>query len=344
MRAEEIARLVGGKLQGDGTITIRGVASLESAGPDDLSFAETPRALGRARESRAGCILVPKTASILGRTTVAVEWPKWALVRVAEALYPPEKPAPGIHPTAVVDASAEVAPGASIGPHAVVEKGARVGARTRLGAGVFIGAGAQVGADCVLYPRVTIYSGADIGDRVILHAGVVIGSDGFGYVFAGGQAHKKFPQIGQVVIEDDVEIGSNSTVDRGSLGVTRVGAGTKIDNLVQIAHNVKIGRRCLIAAQTGLAGSAETGDEVVMAGQVGVGDHARVEQGAVIGGQAGVLPGKIVRKGATVWGTPARPLSEHKKMQAQLSRLARAASQPAGGKAAKRERRRENSP
>ncbi len=322
MRVDDIARRVSGKLQGNGAITIRGVASLEAAGPEDLSFAEEPRALSRARESQAGCILVPRGGAIPGRTTIEVEWPKASLVRVAEILYPEEAPAPGIHPTAVVDASADVARDASIGPHVVIEKEARVGAETRLAAGVFIGARAKVGRQCILYPRVTVYRGAQIGDRVILHAGVVIGSDGFGYVFTEGRQHKKFPQIGQVVIENDVEIGSHSTVDRGSLGVTRIGAGTKIDNLVQIAHNVEIGRGCLIAAQTGIAGSAEIGDEVVMAGQVGVGDHARIEDGAVIGGQAGILPGKIVRKGTTVWGTPARPLREFKRMYAWFSRRA----------------------
>jgi UDP-3-O-[3-hydroxymyristoyl] glucosamine N-acyltransferase len=178
----------------------------------------------------------------------------------------------------------------------------------------------QVGAQCVFYPRVTVYSGARIGNRVILHAGVVVGSDGFGYVFGDGR-HHKFPQLGQVIIEDDVEIGSNTTVDRGSLGTTIIGQGTKIDNLVQIAHNVRIGRHCVIAAQAGISGSVEIGDYVVMGGQVGIGDHVRVEERAVLGGQAGILPGKIIRKGSTVWGTPARPLAEFKKQYAHLSNL-----------------------
>jgi UDP-3-O-[3-hydroxymyristoyl] glucosamine N-acyltransferase len=322
MTVDEIARLVGGKLEGDGSLAIRGIASLESAGPEDLSYAEEPRALARARQSRAGGLFVPRGISVPGRTTIAVEWPKAALARVAEILYREAKPASGIHPTAVVDASAEVARDASIGPFVVIEEGARVGSQTCLVASVFVGAHVQIGSQCYFHPRVTVYRGARIGNRVTLHAGVVIGSDGFGYVTVSRQ-HVKFPQIGGVVVEDDVEIGSNSTVDRGSLGETRIGAGTKVDNLVQIAHNVHIGRNCLIAAQTGIAGSVEIGDEVVMAGQVGIGDHAQVEPGAVIGGQAGVLPGKIVRKGLTVWGTPARPLSECKKIYAHLSALAR---------------------
>jgi UDP-3-O-[3-hydroxymyristoyl] glucosamine N-acyltransferase len=213
-----------------------------------------------------------------------------------------------------------LAPDVVIGPHVVVERAARVGAGTQLAAGVYIGAGAELGTQCVLYPRVTIYPRAKIGNRVILHAGVVVGSDGFGYVFADGQ-QRKFPQIGQVIIEDDVEIGSNSTVDRGSLGATVIGRGTKIDNLVQIAHNVKIGRHCVIAAQTGISGSVEIGDAVVMGGQVGIGDHVRVEDGAILGGGAGILPGKIVRRGTTVWGRPGRPLDEFKKMYAHLSQL-----------------------
>jgi len=175
-----------------------------------------------------------------------------------------------------------------------------------------------VGAQCTLYPRVCVYPEARIGNRVILHSGVVVGSDGFGYVFADDH-YEKFPQRGSVVIEDDVEIGSNSTVDRGSLGVTVIGRGTKIDNLVQIAHNVKVGRHCVIAAQTGISGSAEVGDYVVMGGQVGVADHIRIEEGVMIGGQAGIFG--TIRKGIKVWGTPARPLDEFKKVYAHLAKL-----------------------
>jgi len=184
--------------------------------------------------------------------------------------------------------------------------------------GVCLGERAKIGSHCVLYPRVSVYPGARIGNRVILHSGVVIGSDGFGYVFAEGH-YEKFPQRGGVVIEDDVEIGSNSTVDRGSLGVTVIGQGSKIDNLVQIAHNVRVGRHCVIAAQTGISGSAEIGDYAVMGGQVGVADHIRIEEGAMIGGQAGIF--RTIRKGTKVWGTPARPLDEFKKVYAELAKL-----------------------
>jgi UDP-3-O-[3-hydroxymyristoyl] glucosamine N-acyltransferase len=320
MKAKEIAHLLGGKLRGEGDREIRGVAALESAGPDELTFAAGERALALARSSQAGCVLVAEGVSVEGLTTIAVAHPKFAFVRAAELLRPPVVPVAGIHPTAVIASNAQLAPDVSVGPHVVIEEGVSVGRGTCLGAGVFLGEGAQVGAECVLHPRVTLYPGARIGNRVILHAGVVVGSDGFGYVFAEGRQHK-FPQLGQVIVEDDVEIGANTTLDRGSLGVTVVGQGTKIDNLVQIAHNVKIGRHCVIAAQTGISGSVEIGDYVVMGGQVGIGDHARVEDGAVLGGGAGILPGKIVRKGETVWGSPARPLAEFKRMYAHLSHL-----------------------
>lgn len=320
MRVSEIAQILGGRAQGDAAREIRGIAGLEAAGPEELSFAEGPRALERAARSKAGCILVLEGASLAGRTTIAVANPKWAFIRATEALRPSRPPAPEIHPTAVIHSEARLARDVSVGPHAVVERGVTAGAGTRLGAGVFLGEGVQVGAQCFLYPRVTIYPGARIGNRVVLHAGVVIGSDGFGYVFAEGRQHK-FPQIGQVVIEDHVEIGSNSTVDRGSLGTTVIGEGTKIDNLVQIAHNVRIGRHCVIAAQTGISGSAEIGDYVVLAGQVGVADRVRIEDRAVIGAQAGIPTGKVVRKGSTMWGTPARPLAQFKKIYANLSNL-----------------------
>jgi UDP-3-O-[3-hydroxymyristoyl] glucosamine N-acyltransferase len=320
MRVEEIARLLGGRFQGDGSREIRGVAGLESAGPDELTFAEGERALALARGSRAGCILLAEGISVEGQTTIAVAHPKFAFIRASEALRSTVSPAAEVHPTAVIAPEVHLAPDVSVGPYVVVERGVSVGQGTRLGAGVFLGEGAQVGAQCVLHPRVTVYPRARIGNRVILHAGVVVGSDGFGYVFAEGR-HHKFPQVGEITIEDDVEIGANTTLDRGSLGATVVGQGTKIDNLVQVAHNVKIGRHCVIAAEVGISGSVEVGDYVVMGGQVGIGDHARVEEGAVLGGGAAILPGKIVRKGETVWGSPARPLAEFKRMYAHLSHL-----------------------
>jgi len=320
MRVEEIARLLKGKVEGDSAREIRGVASLGSAGPDELTYAEGARAVELAARSRAGCILMAEGITLPGQTTIAVANPKLALIRAVEALLPPRVPKPGIHPTAIIASDAELAADVTVGAHVVIEGGVTVDAGTRLGAGVFLGEGVHIGARCVFHPRVAVYPGARIGNGVILHAGVVVGSDGFGYVFADGR-HHKFPQIGQVIIEDDVEIGSNSTVDRGSLGTTVIGQGTKIDNLVQIAHNVKVGRHCVIAAQTGISGSVEIGEYVVMGGQVGVADHVRVEDHVVVGAQAGIPTGKILRRGTTVWGTPARPLAEFKKQYAHLSNL-----------------------
>jgi UDP-3-O-[3-hydroxymyristoyl] glucosamine N-acyltransferase len=320
MKVSEIAELLGGILAGDAEREIRGVAALESAGASELAYVESPRSLGLAVASHAGCLLVPEGVSLAGQTIIAVRHPKLALIRAAEALHLPSSPPAGIHATAAVAPDAQLAPDCSVGAHAVIESGVSVGAGTRLLPGVFLGAGVRVGGQCILHPHVTVYPGAQIGDRVILHAGVVVGSDGFGYVLAEGR-HAKFPQLGKIVIEDDVEIGSNTTLDRGSLGSTVIGEGTKIDNLVQIAHNVKIGRHCIIVSQTGISGSTEVGDYVVMAGQVGVGDHARIGDRVVIGGQAGVLPGKIVRQGSAVWGTPCRPMSEFKKSTARLARL-----------------------
>ena len=320
MRVDEIARFLNASFTGDGSREIRGVAALEAAGPSELTFAEDTRALSRALSSPAGCILIPQGAQLAGQTTLAVPHPKLAFIRAAAVLAPAVAPAPGTHPTAVVAPEAHLDPGVSIGAYAVIERGARVGARTRLGAGVFLGEEAEVGKDSVLYPRVTVYPRARIGNRVILHAGVVVGSDGFGYVFAEGR-HHKFPQLGGVIIEDEVEIGSNSTIDRGSLGTTVIGEGTKIDNLVQIAHNVRIGRHCVIAAQTGISGSVKIGDFVVMGGQVGIGERARLEDGVRIGGQGGILTGKTVRKGATLWGTPAQPLGIFKRQYAYLKSL-----------------------
>jgi UDP-3-O-[3-hydroxymyristoyl] glucosamine N-acyltransferase len=320
MKIKEIATLLSGELEGDGSVDISGIAGLESAGPSDLSFADGVRALEHAKLSTAGCILISSQRALQGKTTIAVSNPKLALIKAAAALLPAPRPEPGIHPTAVVASSARVAQDASIGAQAVIEAGANIGARTSIAAGAFIGRGVEVGADCIIHPRVTIYPNVRIGDRVVVHAGTVIGADGFGYVFAEGR-QQKFPQLGGVIIEDDVEIGSNTSIDRGSLGETFIGQGSKIDNLVQIAHNVCIGRHCVIAAQVGIAGSVRIGDYVMFGGQAGVGDRARIEDEAMIGASAGVLPGKLVRRGVFVWGTPARPLPEYKETYAQIMNL-----------------------
>ncbi|MGH9430667.1 MAG: UDP-3-O-(3-hydroxymyristoyl)glucosamine N-acyltransferase [Terriglobia bacterium] len=320
MKVQDIANLVEGILDGDGEAEIRGIAALDRAANDQITFAEGTQGLERAPRSGAGCILIPKGQRIAGHTTIAVLRPKLALIRVAAAVQPLPLPLPGIHPSAVVSPEADVSSTASVGANAVIEKGAKIGGRTCIGPGSFVGEDSEIGAGCRLYSGVTIYPGARIGNRAILHAGVVVGGDGFGYVFEDGR-HQKFPQLGRVRIEDDVEVGSNTTIDRGSLGETVIGEGTKIDNLVQIAHNVRIGKHCIIIAQTGISGSAEIGDHVVIGGQVGIGEHARLEDQVQVGGQAGVLPGKVIKKGMVVWGTPARPFDQFKTIHAYLSRL-----------------------
>jgi UDP-3-O-[3-hydroxymyristoyl] glucosamine N-acyltransferase len=320
MTVQQIAELLGGKLNGDGSREIRDVASLEDAGPNALTYAEGAKALQQAGRARAGLILVPEGAAIEGQTTLAVAHPKLAFIRAASALRPAAVYPPGIHPSAVIASGVVLPPDVSVGPNVVIERAAKIGAGTRLAASVYLGEGVQLGSHCVLHPRVTLYPGAQLGNRVILHAGVVVGSDGFGYVFAEGR-HQKFPQLGKAIIEDDVEIGSNSTIDRGSLGNTVIGQGTKIDNLCQIAHNVRIGRHCVIAAQTGISGSVEIGNYVVLGGQCGIADHVRIEDNVMMGGRGAVFPGKIIRKGSSVWGNPVRPLAEYKRINACLSRL-----------------------
>jgi UDP-3-O-[3-hydroxymyristoyl] glucosamine N-acyltransferase len=320
MTVKQIADLLGGKIQGEGSREIRDVAGLETAGPDELTYAEGVRALERAATARAGLILVHEGESIPGQTTLQVAQPKLAFIRAAAALRPAVTPLQGIHSTAVIAPGVELPADATVGPHVVIERDVTLGTGTRLGAGVFLGEGVRIGDHCVLHPHVTLYPGAKIGNRVILHAGVVVGSDGFGYVFAEGRQNK-FPQLGKVIIEDDVEIGSNSTIDRGSLGTTVIGQGTKIDNQCQIAHNVKIGRHCVIAAQVGISGSVDIGDYVVLGGQVGIADHVRLEDHVMIGGAGAVFPGKVIRKGSAVWGNPVRPLAEYKRLNAYLSRL-----------------------
>ena len=322
--AGELADFLGGRLVGAFGEAIENVADLETAREGDLSYAE-PRYQDRVTSSRASCVLV-SGGEFPEKTTIVVENPKVAFVRAAEWLRPQERPSPGIHGTAVVGADAELADTAVVGPHVVIEDGVRIGAFTVIRPGCYIGLGCKIGAECVVHANVVIYAGASIGDRVVLHAGAVIGSDGFGYV-RDGQSLLKFPQLGQLVLEDDVEVGANTTIDRGSLGRTVIEAGTKLDNLCHIGHNVRIGGRTVIAAQTGLSGSCSIGADSMVGGQVGVGEGAQIDEGAVIGGQSGVLNGKHARSGQVLWGTPARPLKDIKLQHAYVARLPRMAKE-----------------
>ncbi len=317
----ELARGLGLEYQGNGSRGLSRVSGWDEAGPDSLIYCDSPsKAEALPDELPAGAVVAPREA-------VRADWPavfspqaKLDFARAARLLSPPPVGAGFRHPSAVISSSASIGDRVDIGPHVVVEAHAVVGTGTILHPGVVIGAGSRIGADCTLHPRVVLYPGVQLGDRVVLHAGVVVGCDGFGYVF-DGQKQIKFPQAGQVRLDDDVEIGANTTIDRGSLGTTRIGKGTKIDNLVQVAHNVDIGEAVVIAAQTGISGSTSIGDRAVIGGQVGFGDHARVQGGAIIGSKAGVLPGKIVRGGEVYWGVPIRPLAEYKRLNALFGRL-----------------------
>jgi UDP-3-O-[3-hydroxymyristoyl] glucosamine N-acyltransferase len=318
--ADALAEFLACTLEGDGAVQLSGVAAPDSATATDLIYVEKARHLDRAASSQARCVVIAPELTVNGKTLLRAANPKLAFARAAAWLIPPAPIATGIHPTAVISPSAQVGRGVAVGPYAVIEENVKVGEGTEIGAFCFLGRDAQVGAYCRLYPRVTLYAGAWLGDGVILHAGAVIGSDGFGYVADAG-VRWKFPQVGQVRIGNDVEVGANTTIDRGSLDRTEISAGVKIDNLVHVAHNVHIGENTVIAAQTGISGSVVVGRDVSFGGQAGLGDHCLIEDGAVIGAQAGILPGKTIRSGQIVWGTPARPLQKFKEQFAWFARL-----------------------
>jgi UDP-3-O-[3-hydroxymyristoyl] glucosamine N-acyltransferase len=326
-RLAEIAEFVHARLIGDGSVAVTGIASVQSAAPGDLVFVESENHLDSALQSRASAVVagsfaVGKTCS---KPLLISDQPRLAFARAAHLIC--QKPArnPGVHTSAVVHALAKLGSGVTIDERAVISETAQIGNGTWIGAGSVIGAGVRIGENCELYPNVTVYSGTRLANRVIVHAGAVLGSDGFGYVRdAKTGRYEKFPQVGRLEIEDDVEIGANATVDRGALVVTRIGRGTKIDNLVHVGHNVQIGTDVVIAAQTGLSGSAVIEDNVIIGGQVGIADHVRVEDGAILGAQCGVPSRKIIRgKGIVFWGTPARPIRAYLKELAILARLAK---------------------
>lgn len=318
-KVSELCAHVGGRVLGDEDITIRRVAELASAGEGEIAYVENKKFFDAARSSKASCVIVPEGAPVEIPCRIEVKNPKLAFALIAEVLHPPKKREPEIHHTAVIAENAEIALQVFIGAFVCVGENSTVGSGTQLRAGAKIGDNVRLGRDCVIHPNVFVEDDVTIGDRVILHAGVVIGSDGFGYV-RGDMGYHKFPQIGTVIIEDDVELGANTTVDRGALGRTRIGKGTKLDNMVHVGHNCDIGERVVIAAQTGISGSVTIEDDCVIGGQVGFGDHIRVQSGAVIGSKAGVLPGKIVRPGVW-WGIPIQPLDEYKRLNAHISRL-----------------------
>ena len=327
---EEIANALGCHLLGDGRLEVSGVASIESATSHDLVFVEDKKYLSAALESQACAVIAPEFAASggAGRPLLISDQPKLAFARAARMLQESphtEAQAGSVHPTSVIHPLASLGAGVSVDAYAVIGERAQIGDSSCIGAGCTLGADVKVGASCQIYPNVTIYPGATIGDRVIVHAGAVLGSDGFGYVRDRKTGrYEKFPQIGRLVIEDDVEIGANATIDRGALDETRICRGTKIDNLVHIGHNCRIGEDVVIAAQTGISGSVVVEKNVVIAGQVGIAEHVRIEEGVIVGAQGGVPSNKILRgKGVLFWGTPARPIRDYLKQLAMLARLAK---------------------
>jgi UDP-3-O-[3-hydroxymyristoyl] glucosamine N-acyltransferase len=321
MRVRELAEWLGAPFEGDGEKELESASSLETAGASHLAFVGSRKAAREAESCAAGCLVVPLDfPNTAARTLIRVGEPRMAFARAVSRLHPAPAVTPGVHPTAVIAASAEIGPGVAIGAMTAVGSGSRIGAGSSIGTGCSIGRRVTLGEACTLHANVVVYDDVEIGSRVILHSGSVIGADGFGFVLEGGR-YQKFPQIGRVFLGDDVEIGANSCVDRAALGVTWIGEGTKLDNMVHVAHNCRIGRHVVVAAQTGFSGGVVVEDYAVIGGQVGIGDKARIESRAVLGSGCGVLTSKIIRSGQVVWGTPARPLKEYLETLANLSRL-----------------------
>jgi UDP-3-O-[3-hydroxymyristoyl] glucosamine N-acyltransferase len=318
--ARLLAEAVGARVEGDGSVELSGVASPERAGRRDLIYVESAKHAARAAASAAACVIAGNGVAIAGKAILRHAEPKMAFAKAAALLLEKAPIAVGIHPTAIVAALAKVGAGVNIGPYAVIGEDAHIGAGTQIGAQCVIGSGCWIGENCRIHPRVTLYKGTRIGQRVEIHSGAVIGSDGFGYAYGEGR-YWKFPQAGIVEIGDDVEIGANAAIDRGSLDDTRIANGVKLDNLVHVGHNVQIGPHTVIAAQTGISGSSLLGHHVVVGGQVGIADHCMLEDGAIAGAQAGIPTGKTIHSGQTVWGTPAREIGKFKEAYAYYARL-----------------------
>jgi UDP-3-O-[3-hydroxymyristoyl] glucosamine N-acyltransferase len=334
MKLGELVEVLGGKLaQGNPEWEVEGVSSSARACSFHLVFAEDATSAAKALARSSG-IVVLRTGLVdpypPDYCVVEADQPRLWFARAAQLLKP-VLPSTGVHPAAVIGEGAELGENVTIGPCAVIGENAQIGAGTRIEAGAVIGEGARIGDDCRIYPRAVLYPGTKLGNRVIVHAGAVLGADGFGYVRDSTTgAYTQFPQQGTLLIEDDVEIGANSTIDRGALKQTKVGRGTKMDNLVHVGHNCEIGEDVILVTGVGISGSCTVGNGAVIAGQVGIGDHAHIGPGVILGGQAGVLSGKTVtneglgvKPGTVLWGTPARPLKQVLREQAVLTRLAK---------------------
>ena len=316
---EVLAGLVGGTVVGDGTVRISGARPISEGGPGDITFVEDSRYARQLKQSRAAAAVVGPEFDANGLPLICVAKPLEAFATIVEHLQGPARPrAVGIHTATSISSTARLGRDASVGPFVTIGEDVTIGDRCRIHCGACVGEGCKLGDDVVLHPHVVLYPGTLVGNRVIVHSGAVIGADGFGYRLQDGR-HIKMPQLGHVEIGDDVEIGANTTIDRGTFHVTRIGAGTKLDNLVQIAHNCQIGRHNLIVSQVGIAGSSKTGDYVVIAGQAGIRDHTTIGEGAVVGAMAGVM--KDVPAGERVVGIPATPEREQYRLVAAIHKL-----------------------
>jgi UDP-3-O-[3-hydroxymyristoyl] glucosamine N-acyltransferase len=323
----EVADYLGAVLVGDPHAEVAGVASIRSAKSGDLVFVDDKRNLESALNSAATAVMVGAFAGheMRSKPMLVADQPRLGFARAAAWLMRDSAVKPGVHASAQVHPSAAIHKSVAVEEQVVIGEDASIAENTWVGTGSVIGARVHIGRECRINPNVTIYPGVSLGDRVIVHAGAVLGSDGFGYVRdAKTGRYERFPQIGSLEIEDDVEIGANSTVDRGALDVTRIRRGTKIDNLVHVGHNVDVGEDVVIAAQTGLSGSAVVENQVIIGGQVGIADHVRIEAGAILGAQSGIPSKKVIRgRGVVFWGTPARPIKEYLRELATLAKLAK---------------------
>lgn len=315
----EIAQLVEGEVVGDKGLVVTGLSGIKEARPGDLTFIANPKYTSLAKTTQASAILTPRHVHILNKSIVRTDSPSLAFARIASLMHDGQRYRPqGIHKTATIAKDAVIGRHVAIGPYVVVESAAKIGQHAVIGSGSYIGHHSVIGENTLIYPHVTIRDGVTIGDRVIIHSGTVIGSDGFGFVWANGR-HEKIPQIGGVLIGNDVEIGANVTIDRARFDKTVIGDGTKIDNLVQIAHNVTIGRHCIIISQVGISGSTIIGDGAILAGQAGTDGHLTIGEGAVVASRAGVT--KSVAPHTKVSGFPAQPHRAEQRLQASLRRI-----------------------
>ncbi|MDO8525867.1 MAG: UDP-3-O-(3-hydroxymyristoyl)glucosamine N-acyltransferase [Candidatus Omnitrophota bacterium] len=318
MKIRELARLIEGLVEGNGDIDIKGLSGTEKAKSGDLTFAMDEERLAEAERSGASCVLTNETIRKSSRALIRVKNPKLSFLIIYNTFNAAKERESFIHPTAVLSDSAHTGKNVWIGANVSIEEGVKIGDNVIIEANSVIKKNCEIDSFCRIYPNVTLYEDTRLKKNVILHSGVVVGSDGFGYMKDKGKIYK-FPQLGKVIIENDVEIGANTVIDRGSLSDTVIGSGTKIDNLCQIAHNVKIGKNVLMAAQCGISGSTVIGDNVTMAGQVGIADNITVGDNATIGGKSGVIGS--IKKDAVVWGSPARPIAHAKRQMAVLSWL-----------------------